>query len=989
MLRLMRLVMLFVLAVALGVVLHAALRPAQAGAPSLAPIRLQWLSETYAISTADGLSLTLSADGQVTSLRIDENELVSDPAPALWLRDLSDAGSVITPNLVTNAGFEEGLAGWTQIANSGLEVSVVVSPTHSGGGALELTNPVTDTYRFAAYASDPVAVTPGQRYRLSAWFRSSTGYVSRPSGSPVLWQKDLWRNPPRTNGLYVQWFDADGHPLDAPQLATPLHWNTANWRIIRRELTAPPDAAQARAAIGALLTGQTLWVDDVVLVPGPEPDVPATGIVGPCPTSLSSSEFPQVPVPGNAGELGGTEGNSEGCLVQAVSFPESGLVITVTYTAHADHIAMHGEVVDIAGRDRALDLTWGVPMDAEGWTWWDDVHTSRSITDTGLYANVISAIYDGWLPISLYPYTALAQYQISNTQYLIPDTPALGLALAIPLNRPQLALLAYDGATGRFGITFHLGISPQAMKVGPRASFDLMLYRFDPAWGFRDVIARHRVIQPDAYTTNLPLYEYDGFEQGSYFTEKGAQQALADDEANIYSAQYTSSELHLKIAPSSDPRPTLEQVLDVVSTTLDSPRPWDAAHARAITESAIVDTNGDWSLKFIDVKSWAPDWWVAAWAANLDPNLDEGLAAWNLDWRITPAFSMTTQVGAHLDGVQIDNFMSSPALDLRPEALAAADWPLTYTPHTYQPVVHNGFALREYLTFLRDYLDTEWGTDRGITINFWGLGHPNYLAEYIDGFGGEGYLKGNGEGPNWNPEILDYRRAIAYSRPYMFANQMTGLTASEAYTFTRLALLYGVVAGTGPNAADWEPEAQRIVSDTAQLVTRYWAAGWEPLTYAYADSENIWVERFGGPGFPPVPTSSHEFPRTQRNSGELMGTEGVLYFTVHNHSEATRTATITIETTPLGLTDPASAAITDLATEQPVPFSVVDGDIVLTLALGPRETRVLQVIGDVAHPTPTPTPTYTPTATNTPTPTPTATPSSWLYLPLIFKDTPD
>ena len=115
------------------------------------------------------------------------------------------------------------------------------------------------------------------------------------------------------------------------------------------------------------------------------------------------------------------------------------------------------------------------------------------------------------------------------------------MALGLPLDRPQLALLAYDGAAGRYGATFHLGISPQAVKVGPRATFDLLLYRFDPAWGFRDVIARHRSIQPEAYTTDLPLYEYDGFEQGSYFTEKGAQQALANDTANIYSCLlYTS-----------------------------------------------------------------------------------------------------------------------------------------------------------------------------------------------------------------------------------------------------------------------------------------------------------------------------------------------------------------------------------------------------------------------------------------------------------------
>jgi len=873
----------------------------------------------YTLATADGLALSLSADGQVTSLQLDGAELVSTPAPALLLRDLSDAGNVITPNLVINPGFEDELTGWTQLVNSGLEVSVVASPTHSGNGALELANPVTDTYAFAAYVSDPVPITPKQRYRISAWFRSATGYVSRPSGSPVMWQKDLWRNSPHTNGLYVQWLDADGQPLGDPQLAVPLHWNAAHWRLIRRELTAPSDAAQARTAVGALLTGQTLWVDDVTFVPALEQEVAVMGTVTPC-----GSGF--VEAYKNSGKFRGSQGNSEGCLVQSASLPESGLLITVTYTAHADHIAVHGEVVDTTGEDRALDITWGIPIDAQSGTWWDDVHTSRPITDAGTYAHAISAIYDGWLPISLYPYAGV---QISGK----------GVALGLPLDRPQLALLAYDGAAGRYGATFHLGISPQAVKVGPRATFDLMLYRFDPAWGFRDVIARHRALQPDAYTTELPLYDYSGFEQGSYFTENGAQRALDEDAANIYSAQYTGCELPLTIVPSNEPRPTLDQVLTVVSETLSSPRPWDAALARAITQSATMDPNGDWSLKHVGVFVWAPDWWQAAWAANLDPDLDDGLASWNLDWRVTPAFTMTTQIGAHLDGVQIDNFMSSPTLDLRPEALAAADWPLAYTPHTYQPAVHNGFAFREYLAFLRDYLDTNWGTDRGITINFWGLGHPNYLAEYIDGFGSEGELKGNGEGPNWNPEILDYRRAIAYGRPYLFANQTTGLTASEAYTFTRLALLYGVLVGAGPNAAGWEPEAQQIVSDTHELVTQYWAAGWEPLTRAWADNEDVWVERFGSTR--PIvlsPRSSVKIP-----DYGLRTSDYGLFFTVHSTLTETLPFTLTVDAASLGIAEPISLTVTELVSGEMVPYEVQGSLVLIRSELDPLGTLVFRL----------------------------------------------
>ncbi|MFQ5857517.1 MAG: carbohydrate binding domain-containing protein, partial [Anaerolineae bacterium] len=355
----------------------------------------------YTLATDDGLALSLSGDSQITSLQIDGTELVAAPGPALLLRDLSQAGAVTQPNLIGNPGFEQGMAGWTEASNTGLNVSVAVSPTHDGGYALELSNPLTVTYGFAAYASDPVLVTPGQRYRVSAWWRSATGYVTRPAGPPTLWQMRLGREMERTNALYVQWLDASGRPLDDAQLAVPLHWNAGHWRLIRRELTAPLEAAQARVAIGARLSGETVWVDDVTFVASPETEVPATGTVRPCLPELAGSQR-------SSWEVGGTRGNSAACLIQSIPLPEAGLAITVTYTAHADHIAVHGEVVDTTGQDRALDVMWSVPVTGEGWTWWDDAHTSLPITDTRTYANAISAIYDGWLSMSLYPYAGIA-----------------------------------------------------------------------------------------------------------------------------------------------------------------------------------------------------------------------------------------------------------------------------------------------------------------------------------------------------------------------------------------------------------------------------------------------------------------------------------------------------------------------------------------------------------------------------------------------------
>jgi len=861
---------------------------------------------TYRLSTTDGLTLTLSADGLVTGLQIGGRELVAAPGPALTLRDLSQAGQVDTPNLLANPGFEDGLDQWHEALNQGLEVSVVLSPTHSGGHALAFTND-KQTTAVAGYAGKLVAVAPGQRYRLSAWFLSSTGYITHPMGTPPLMQMKIWQKFQPSNGIYVMWYGESKKSLGAPELVTPLHTNATRWRLIRGEVTAPLGATRARFVVGARLSDQTLWVDDAAFVPSPERELSLSGVVAPCP-------------------------GQGGCLQQTATLT-NGLAITVTYTADADHIAVHADIADTTGQNRALDVGWGVPVVMAGGTWWDDAHTARTITGTRRYANEISAIYDGWQSMSLYPYAGV---QIGEDA---------GLALGLPLDRPQVALLSYDGRSNRYSALYHLGISPQAVKVGPHATFDLMLYRFDPSRGFRDVIARHQKMQASAYTTPRAqgLYDYQGRSQGQYYTRWGAHTVRQEDDANVYSAQYTSSDLVLRVARSEKPRPTMDDIMHVLTLTLHSPYTESVALAQAITNSATVDPDGEWSLKQVGVFAWDTGHWEAAWAGDVDPDIERGLAPFLMDYRIDRAFSVTTRAGAHLDGVQIDNFMTTPTFDLRPEALAAADWPLGYTPHTYQPAVHTGFAQEEFLAYLRRYLDEKWGRDRGITVNFWGLGHPNYLGRYIDGFGSEGQLQPNGEGENFNPQILDYRRALAAKRPYLFTVQASGVTAVQAYTTCQLALLYGVHPGHGPNGHGWDPAADRIISDTARLVGRYWAAGWEPLTYARADDDRVWIERFGR-----VAT----FSRQESGNG--------LYFTVHNRSDMARTATVTMESTPLGIADPAAIVLTDIAITQTIPFNLVNGDIRFDLPLGPRQTRVVRVSGGVQQPTPSPTPTASP-----------------------------
>ena len=158
--------------------------------------------EGFSISTDDDLSLTLSGDGQVIGLEIDGESLPIDPAPALWVRDMSAARQVSEPNLLTNPGFEDGEIGWQMGFQVGTDIVLTDTVSHSGVWSLELHGVYTHTLGRATVMANPVAVTPGQRYRLSAYFLSSRGYVLGLDGTPPRRQDEVWRGLAWPNGIY-------------------------------------------------------------------------------------------------------------------------------------------------------------------------------------------------------------------------------------------------------------------------------------------------------------------------------------------------------------------------------------------------------------------------------------------------------------------------------------------------------------------------------------------------------------------------------------------------------------------------------------------------------------------------------------------------------------------------------------------------------------------------------------------------------------------
>ncbi len=734
------------------------------------------------LSTQDGLELTLDAAGQVTGLTLNGEALPVSSALPLVVRDLSAANAPDSPNFLLNPGFEEGDSGWSPLVHNNVDIEVSQDAAQDSDFSLAIRSQSGDGA--GAIISDPIPVTAGGRYRVSGHFMLEFGYVDE-GNNPTFWQDSLYTEPASISGLYLQWLNASGTPLyETPQFAAPLHWNAQNWHKITREITAPSGAASVQIIAGAKPVQGSAWIDNLAWIESPEID-----------QSLEGSLHIEADHVIQRGEI-------------------NGLQIAVTYTPFSDHIAVNTTITDTTGQPRALDAAWGLSLELSGWNWWDGLREYRPVAPGADYARAVSADIAGYLPISLYPYTLL-------------EDGRHGLSLAIPLDSPRYVLMHYDSAAARYEGRAHLGISPEAQKLEGGADFTLLLYQTDPTWGLRAVAEKHAQIGSHWYDTLSDFTGYADFERAHFSAQgNGARRLREYNENNVYAAQYIVYELPVYMQDGDQPRPTYDEA-------------WQALPEHK--DSVICDSAGEPHLKLIAVTPWSGNKWNPIWIPNMDPDIPDGFGSYKLA-EMTKLFSDTYQAGLILDGIFIDNFISTSTMDMCPDHLAAADLPLTYDPNTYQPAVHTASAGWEFLVALRALLDEQPEPYRSVSVNFWALNTPTMLSAYIDAFGGEG---ASVKKSNWTPEILDYRMATALGRPRVFANQQSDPTYEQIEDFVHEAIFYGIRPSRGDNGANWPAETEELLTWAQSQVTPLVNLGWQPIPLAFTDHPDVWIERFG------------------------------------------------------------------------------------------------------------------------------------------------
>ena len=116
---------------------------------------------------------------------------------AYWMQIDGGAFESVSNQLATNAGFENGLTGWTTLNSNGATISAntVAADAHSGNGSLKVVNPTAQTGNQwkVQVSSAAFATTIGKQYVISYWVRAATagGSIRLSSGpSSAQYQAD-------------------------------------------------------------------------------------------------------------------------------------------------------------------------------------------------------------------------------------------------------------------------------------------------------------------------------------------------------------------------------------------------------------------------------------------------------------------------------------------------------------------------------------------------------------------------------------------------------------------------------------------------------------------------------------------------------------------------------------------------------------------------------------------------------------------------------
>gem|GEM_PF-2635995 len=398
----------------------------------LITIQLANAASVLNISSDDGLKLLISPGGNVTGISINGSLM-----PMLAAQGGFSFREVLVnpPNLLANPGFENGTSStmnWSFVTNNG-NTPVWDNISNKGARSIKISIPDTKDNISGYPQSDMIPAEHLQYYTLSAWLKAeSTGGKNAPA---------------------VRVVELDSNRKWLTQTNVVFSKGTYDWTQNKITFRTSSNTSYLYVYANIWEGYGTFWLDDVELSPFFGPTISLNGAL--------------------------TQ-NTDGTVTQRARAND--IDFTFNYIPKDRYIELQGEIQDLRGEDRALQVMYNLPLNADGWRWGDYIRGSREINGSTHYENVYRI--GDMRTQSTYPFASI-------------DNNTVGMSIAVPMDVPRIYRKGYDLTDG-YSIQYDFGLSNQTLKIGPgHANFTFVVYRTDePEWGFRSVVKKYYEMYP-------------------------------------------------------------------------------------------------------------------------------------------------------------------------------------------------------------------------------------------------------------------------------------------------------------------------------------------------------------------------------------------------------------------------------------------------------------------------------------------------------------
>ncbi len=593
------------------------------------------------------------------------------------------------------------------------------------------------------------------------------------------------------------------------------------------------------------------------------------------------------------------------------------------------YIDVRGEVRDLTGTDRALNVTFTLPVKLGGWSWENTTATARKITKRGkcpsrreefLYLGIKGDGFADEIPDEL-------PIRVNRLPFSCVSKGRTGLAIGMPTHEPRVFLI--EATDVGYSVTFSLGVTPITEKFPSRASFRFVIYPVDPEWGIRSACEKYHGFFSELFRVRLNRHgncasvssggipTQNVNELGWAFTENDYQWTGGEMAANVaeFVSRHDLIPFHWRgpwywfhEAPGDITRDEQLALLraqaegrakgahGINNQLCGCP---DSISAKGGFNSHLLNAEGKLERVYFAYPRYSC--WLLP--TNMDPNLPEpnrGSLARDWQFRYRKLWKRKSFRGPRNVAYDaLDDFSGHRRLNFRRSHIAVMDVPATFDPESGHLCQVKGFG------------DWAWAREHGKLVHRDGgkvMANCNieyammFCSQYIDVIFRERRLRDNDE------EQLSTHRMMLGPKPICFiGGHREPRTAKAWKRMAERALLFGMAPGRSP--------LQQEIRKHMPTMQKVASAGWQAVPHARA--RGLWIERFGT-------------------------RPGKLYFTLRNCGKRARRTTVTIDLAALGLAG-RKVALEGLNGTKPGKATLRGGELASSLTVEPGRTAVLAV----------------------------------------------